>query len=155
MDLQQTGGINSTLALPRSGKAPRGAPVEMDLAASRGGANLLDHIKNLRTKRFLEIYYVAYRNLHFFERPDEGGFDRPSTSTAGTLSGALHGEDVAALHVPPSGGPGGETSSASEGAGDQATSMASRNVVTTSNKVENHIKPLFDRIGYNQSIFLL
>lgn len=43
------------------------------------GGNLLDHIKNLRTKRFLEIYYISYRNLHFFERPDEA--DRPSTST--------------------------------------------------------------------------
>lgn len=113
-----------------------------DAAASRqaSGGNLLDHIKNLKIKRYIDIWYVTYRNLHFFERPDEGGFDRPSTSTATAppLGGGAPGTaPVEASRVPPSGGPATPPSPGDEvaalrvppkgGPGDQAPSMASRN----------------------------
>jgi hypothetical protein len=165
LDLQQTGGPHASPGVdlrftPRSGpdaslqgaasplaaRGGRGNATATDLvvpttrlgvaAASRPhGGDLLDHIKNLKIKRYIDIWYVTYRNLHFFERPDEGGLlgarsVPTSTATAPPLGAATppsRGDDVAALRVPLVPREAGDQAGSPSIGGGPDASMASRN----------------------------
>ena len=71
-------------------------------------------IKTLKIKRFTEIFYVTYKNLHLIDRL----YKESNVSNNNGLTNIL-------------------------------------NLSLQQNHIEKNIKPLFDFIGYNQSIFLL
>jgi ribosomal protein S4 len=69
-------------------------------------SNLMSFVRNLRIKRFTEIFFMTYRNMHLLDR-NFSGFATANES----LNSQIH--------------------------------------------IEKHIKPIFDYMGHNQSMFML
>ncbi len=112
--------------------------VELDLTENVISQEILyNYIKDLKIKRFTEAFYMTYRNLHLIER----------TSFLPILSNSTNYEIESNqfnwFH---------ETSKIQE---IQAVNNNRQLETTKDIDVEKHIQPVFETIGYNQSIYLL
>lgn len=97
---------------------------------------LYKYIKGLKVKRFTEAFHMTYRNLHLIERTSslgEGSVGQARPIGALTSFGFGNNED----------------------AGLRNTAVVDGPLHRQDFDVEKHIQPVFETIGYNQSIYLL
>jgi len=95
---------------------------------------LYNYIKGLKIKRFTEAFYMTYRNLHLIERTSSSPVSLSYTNheVESNQSDRFHGApEIQGVHAVNDNG--------------QSGTM----------DVEKHIQPVFETIGYNQSIYLL
>ena len=104
-------------------QAPESAPGTGARAnAAQTEKLLFDYVEALKIKRFTEIFYMVYRNMHLIPRH--------ATENAGTVP---HNGDTASLS-------------------DDPPPKGQRPIIVAQ---ETHVLPVFDSVGYNQSVYTL